>query len=108
MRIVHAPGRRAARRPASGRGLTWRTAAVAVLLLATACHHGSAAKVSSSSSPVSRPSPSRAAAAAPVPPPTVSWLIGALQNVGLATAKFGLHDNLGCPMATLKIVDSAG
>lgn len=37
----------------------------------------------------------------------MSWLIGALENVDLATAKFGLHDDLGCPMATLKIVDSA-
>jgi hypothetical protein len=36
----------------------------------------------------------------------VSWLIGALQNVSLATAKFGLHDDLGCPMATLKVVDA--
>jgi hypothetical protein len=56
--------------------------------------------------PRSNPVPSPIASAAPAPPPSVSWLVGALQDVGLATAKFRLHDDLGCPMATLKIIDS--
>lgn len=82
-------------------------AAAGVLVATSACQQGTVSDVSSASTPVSSPSPSQTASAAPVAPPSVSWLVGALGNVGLATAKFGLHDDLGCPMATLKIVDSA-
>jgi hypothetical protein len=86
----------------AGRRRSWLLAVA--LVLATGCHHESAPTASGSSPAASGPTPSRAATGPP--PPSVSWLIGALENVGLATPRFGLHDDLGCPMATLKVVDS--
>jgi len=102
VRTVPAPRRRAWRRRSA-----WLATTAAVLIAATACHHGSPAKVSSASRAVGSPVPSQAVSAAPAPPPSVPWLIDALENVGRATAKFGLHDDLGCPLATLKVIDYA-
>src|SRR4051812_1897540 len=67
------------------------------------CHHQPPPTAPRSSPAPPGPTPPRAAAA---PPPSVAWLTGALENVRVATARFGLHDDLGCPLATLKIVDS--
>ncbi len=102
---------RAGRRPhprrnrLCARGRNWLGAAV--LVAVTACHSGSAPPTASSvtRSASSPPSP-RPVSAAPAQLPSGSWLVDALENVGQATAKFGLHDDLGCPMATLKIIDS--
>ncbi|HST48285.1 hypothetical protein [Jatrophihabitans sp.] len=86
----------------AGRRRRWLLAVA--LAVATGCHHPAAPTASGSLPAPTGSEPSRAAGA--TPPPSVAWLTGALENVGLATARFGLHDDLGCPMATLKIVDS--
>ena len=86
-------------------------AAAMILSLATACHQGSSAEAPTrtplSTTPASTrtPAPTPSAAAASQPP-SPAWIVDALQNVEAATAKFGLHDDLGCPMATLKVVQA--
>jgi len=100
---VGKPSGRQARQTAR-RWRNWLMAAV--LVAATGCHHEPAVTVSSVSPGPSSPAPSQAASTAPAALPGQAWLIGALENVDLATAKFGLHDDLGCPMATLKLVDT--
>jgi hypothetical protein len=88
-------------------------------LLAAGCHAGSAPSAfRSQAAPSTRAgastevsggrSPSSAAPVTPrsaVPPTQLSLaaFVDRLQHVDRATAKFGLHDNLGCPMATLKV-----
>lgn len=90
-------------------------------LAAAGCHSGSApsafksqpapsvkgSATGPSSSQVSSGSTAGSATPRSVEPParlSAAAVIDDLQHVGRATAKFGLHDNLGCPMATLKVV----
>jgi hypothetical protein len=112
------------RRARLGRRVSQGTGCLMLLLglLAAGCHAGSpsafksqvatSAPGSASGGPTTGSSggsgPSSAAPAKPpsaVPPArlSVAQLVDLLQHVNRATVKFGLHDNLGCPMATLKV-----
>jgi hypothetical protein len=111
--------RRARGNRAALRGISSLT--LALCLAVTGCHSGSAPSAfrSQTSPNVKAPStthapnsssgaPGKARPATPLPRLSAAEFIDGLQNVSRASVKFGLHDNLGCPMATLKVSADGG
>lgn len=70
--------------------------------------HGSGSGEASSGTNHTSAAPPKPRSALPPARLTVAAVIDGLQHVSRETAKFGLHDNLGCPMATLKVSAGGG